>query len=209
MMPSGGDPMTKTTQTEPAPPARDVERWLDALERILWIGLIAFAAVVAIGVLRQYLATRSVERVVAPSGLIEAERLRITKSREFLFWLQPTTSFGAGWSQDGHMLAGGTEPGDWIELELPAHEPGPQRLEIFLTRASDYGILSLTLNGTPLGGDIDLYSDRVVTTGPIDLGVVELHPSGDVLRVTVMRTNERTTPPHFQFGIDGIRLSPP
>jgi hypothetical protein len=108
------------------------------------------------------------------------------------------------------MLAVGTQQGDWIELELPEREPGRQRLEIFLTRAADYGVVTVSLNGTPLGGELDLFSDRgVVPTGAVDLGAVELRGKGDVLRVGVVRANEKTAPPHFQFGIDGVRLGPP
>jgi hypothetical protein len=204
--------MTRTTQTEPAPAAARVDRWLDAIEAVLWIGLLVFGSVVAIAVFREYQGTRPPEHLVAPSGLIEAEQLRLAgKSREFTFWLQPTTSFTGGrWSEDGQMLAVGTEQGDWIEFELPEREPGPQRLEIFLTKASDYGIVTLALNGTPVGGEIDLFSDRgVAPTGAVDLGVVELHKGGDLLRLTIVGANERTAPPHFQFGIDGIRLSAP
>jgi hypothetical protein len=108
------------------------------------------------------------------------------------------------------MLAAGTQAGDWLELELPEREPGRQRLEIFLTKAADYGVVTVSLNGSPLGGEIDLFSDRgVMPTGPLDLGEVELRGRGDVLRLAVPRANEKTAPPHFQFGIDGIRLSAP
>jgi hypothetical protein len=203
--------------TNAAPPAPDsprtkLDRWLDGIEALLWIGLLVFGSVVALAVLRDREGQRPPEHLVAPSGLIEAEQLRLVgKSREFDFWLQPTSSFGGGrWSEDGQMLAVGTQQGDWIELELPEREPGPQRLELFLTRAADYGVVALSLNGTPLGGEVDLFSDRgVVPTGALDLGAVELRGKGDVLRIRVVRANEKTAPPHFQFGIDGLRLGPP
>jgi hypothetical protein len=204
--------MTRTSDSTPTPAPRPVERWLDAIEAVLWIGLLVFGSVVAIAVFREYQGTRPPEHLVAPSGLIEAEQLRTAgKSREFTFWLQPTTSFTGGrWSEDGQMLAVGTEQGDWIDFELPEREPGPQRIEVFLTKASDYGIVQMSLNGTPLGAEIDLFSDLgVMPTGAIDLGVVELHRGGDLLRLSVVGANERTAPPHYQFGIDGIRLSAP
>jgi hypothetical protein len=204
--------MTNATQPERSPAARAVDRWLDAIEAVLWLGLLVFGSVVAIAVFREYQGTRPPEHLVAPSGLIEAEQLGLAgKSREFSFWLQPTTSFTGGrWSEDGQMLAVGTESGDWLEFELPERDPGKQRLEIFFTKAADYGIVAVSLNGTALGQQIDLFSDRgVVPTGAIDLGVVDLHRQGDMLRVTVVGANERTAPPHFQFGMDGIRLGPP
>lgn len=203
--------------TNAAPPAPDAprtqrDRWLDAIEAVLWIGLLVFGSVVALAVLREREGQRPPEHLVAPSGLIEAEQLRLVgKSREFDFWLQPTSSFSGGrWSEDGQMLAVGTQQGDWIELELPEREPGKQRIEIFLTKAADYGVVSVALNGSALGGEVDLFSDRgVMPTGALDLGVVELRGKGDVLRVSVLRANENTAPPHFQFGIDGLRLGPP
>jgi hypothetical protein len=188
------------------------DRWLDGIEAVLWVGLLVVGSIVALAVLREAEGTRPPEHLVAPSGLIEAEELRLLgKSREFSFWLQPTSSFTGGrWSEDGQMLAAGTQAGDWLELELPEREPGRQRLEIFLTKAADYGVVTVSLNGSPLGGEIDLFSDRgVMPTGPLDLGEVELRGRGDVLRLAVPRANEKTAPPHFQFGIDGIRLSAP
>lgn len=188
------------------------DRWLDGIEAVLWVGLLVVGSVVALAVLREVEGNRPPEHLVAPGGLIEAEELRLAgKSREFSFWLQPTSSFTGGrWSEDGQMLAASTQAGDWVDLELPEREPGRQRLEIFLTRAADYGIVTVSLNGAQLGGEIDLFSDRgVMPTGALDLGAVELRGRGDVLRLTVARANEKTAPPHYQFGIDGIRLSAP
>ena len=204
--------MTSAPPPEPAPPRIALDRWLDGIEAVLWLGLLVFGSVVALAVFRESESQRPPAHLTAPEGLVEAEQLRVAgKSREFDFWLQPTSSFTGGrWSEDGQMLAVGTQPGDWIDLELPEREPGRQRLEIFLTRAADYGVVSVSLNGTTLGGEIDLFSDRgVLPTDALDLGVVELRGRGDVLRVGVARTNPKTAPPHFQFGIDGVRLGPP
>lgn len=204
--------MANAPPRDSAPPRAALERWLDGVEAILWIGLLVFGSLVALAVLRESEGSRPPEHLVAPSGLIDAEQLRLVgKSREFDFWLQPTSSFTGGrWSGDGQMLAVGTQQGDWIDLELPEREPGRQRLEIFLTRAADYGVVTVSLNGAVLGGEIDLFSDRgVLPTGALDLGEVELRGRGDVLRLSVVRTNQKAAPPHFQFGIDGIRLGPP
>jgi hypothetical protein len=204
--------VTNAAPSESASPRTTLDRWLDGIEAVLWIGLLVFGSVVALAVFREAEGNRPPEHLVAPSDLIEAEQLRLVgKSREFDFWLQPTSSFTGGrWSEDGQMLAVGTQQGDWLDLELPEREPGKQRLEIFLTKAADYGVVSVSLNGAVLGGEVDLFSDRgVMPTGAVDLGAVELRGKGDVLRVSVVRANEKTAPPHFQFGIDGIRLGPP
>jgi hypothetical protein len=203
--------VAKAPPAEVASPRTPLDRWLDAIEAILWVGLLVFGSIVAIAVFRESEGNRPPEHLVAPSGLIEAERLRLVgKSREFSFWLQPTSSFTGGrWSEDGHMLAVGTQAGDWIDLELPEREAGKHHLEVFFTKAADYGVVTVSLNGTQLGGEFDLFSDRgVVPTGALDLGAVELRGKADVLRVTVVRANEKSAQPHFQFGIDGFRLGP-
>jgi hypothetical protein len=66
----------------------------------------------------------------------------------------------------------------------------------------------VSLNGVTIKEKIDLWSDRgVVPTGPLDLGRVELRGRGDVLRLDVVGTNPGAAPPHFQFAIDGVRLT--
>jgi hypothetical protein len=194
-------------------PRPSTDRILDIVEVVLWLGLLAFGSVVALEVLRQD-AGRSRRspppEAVAPAGLVEAEDMAVwASSRKFTFWLQPTSDFLDGrWSKDGHMFAYGTQQGDWIDLELPAVEPDAYRLEAFFTRSADYGILAVFLNGTRVGGEIDLWSGYgVVPTEALDLGVVQLAGRGDVLRFQVVGHNPKAAPPYFQFGIDGVRLT--
>jgi hypothetical protein len=143
-------------------------------------------------------------------GLLEAEDLRVVgASRPFPFWLQPTEAFPDGrWSKNGHMFASSTQPGDWIELELPPVAPGPHRLELFLTKAGDYGIVAVSVNGERIGEPLDLSSYTIHTTGPLAVGSVALRGRQDVLRLEVVGASPRALPPHYQFGIDGVRLTP-
>ena len=193
--------------------AKPYGRMLDWTEAGLWIVLLVVGSLVALAVLRDS-ETRNRPRAdakPAPGGLIEAEDLPvIAKSREFSFWLQPATGFrGGNWSKDGHMFAHDTAVGDWIEFRLPAQEPGRYALELFLTKAADYGIVAVSLNGAQLG-TFDLWSGRgVVPTGALKLGDVELGGREDVLRVAVAGNNPNALPPFFQFGIDGIRIGIP
>jgi hypothetical protein len=193
--------------------AKSHGRILDWTEAGLWIVLLVVGSLVALAVLRDSEGrnrTRAAAKP-APGGLIEAEDLPvIAKSREFSFWLQPSDGFPAGnWSKDGHMFASGTQQGDWIELRLPEREPGLYALEIFFTKAADYGIVAVYVNEAPLG-EFDLWSARdIVPTGALKLGDVQLGGSKNVLRVEVVGKNPNASPPFFQFGIDGIRIEKP
>ena len=193
--------------------AKTYGRILDWTEAGLWIGLVVIGSLVALAVLHED-ETRNRLRAAldpAPGGLIEAEDLPvIAKSREFSFWLQPASGFrGGNWSKDDHMFAHGTVDGDWIEFRLPVQEPGRYALELFLTKAADYGIVAVSVNGTRLG-TFDLWHGRgVVPTGALKLSDVELGGSEDVLRVAVEGKNPNASSPFFQFGIDGIRIGEP
>lgn len=188
-------------------------RILDLTEAGLWVVLLVVGVLVALAVLRDS-ETRhrpSPAAKPAPGGLIEAENLPVVaKSREFSFWLQPSTGFTGGyWSKDGHMFAHGTQQGDWIELRLPEQEPGRYELELFMTKAADYGIVAVFVNNTRLGA-FDLWSGRgVVPSGKLELGEVELAGRKNVLRLQIEGKNPNATPPFFQFGIDGIRIRVP
>jgi hypothetical protein len=188
-------------------------RILDLTEAGLWIALLVIGSLVALAVLRDG-ETRNRTRAdakPAPGGLIEAEDLPvIAKSREFSFWRQPSTGFSAGfWSDDSHMFAHKTEDGDWIELGLPEQEPGRYAIELFMTKAADYGIIAVSINGVRREA-FDLWSGRgVVPTGAHKLDDVELSGSDDVIRFAIEGKNPNAISPFFQFGIDGIRIEEP
>ena len=189
-------------------------RLLDVAELVLWPALLVFGCVVAWEVFQQGTQAgwpRPLTAFVAPSHVVEAEDMHLAAlSRSFQVQLQPTRNFSRGrWSGDRHMFLAGTRKGDWVELELPASDPGRYGLELFLTRSHDYGIVVVSLNGQQVDGEIDLWSgEGVVPSGPIDLGLVELGDAPNVLRITVVGTNSRASAPFYQFGIDGLRLTP-
>jgi len=183
---------------------------LDLTEAGLWIVLLVVGTLVALAVLRDSEGRNRTRALAepAPGGLIEAENLPvIAKSRDFTFWLQPSTGFSGGnWSADAHMFASNTAEGDWIDLQLPERKPGRYSIELFMTKAADYGIVEVSINGTPRG-TFDLFSGRgVLPTGALELGDVQLGGREDVMRIAVIGKNPNATAPFFQFGIDGIRI---
>lgn len=190
-----------------------VDRAIDAAEALLWVGLLVFGGLVAQAWLQDRPAAPSrlaPTGPAAPDQLVQLEDLEtLAASREFPTWVQPTEDFAGGrWSNNGHLFGFETERGDWLDWRLPEREPGRYRLELWATRSNDYGVVAFTVNGKQAGRPVDLWSSQVVPTGPIDLGVVELSGSGDVLRLQVIGTNPASQAPHFHFGVDGLLLAP-
>lgn len=145
--------------------------------------------------------------------LLDAENLPvIAKNREFPLGVQGTSDFTTGkWNRDGQLFGfGDIKPGDWVEWSLPVTASGDYTVNLYLTRARDYGIVRATLNGAPAGADIDLWAaDGVIRPkGPVTLGTYHLEAPMARLRLQVVGRNTKNEPPHYQFGIDGVRMAP-
>ena len=98
------------------------------------------------------------------------------------------------------------QEGAWIEFELPQSiKPGRHQLTARYVTSRDYGILQLSLNGTPLGQAIDTFTPNVMTKR-VEYGEVELKPDRNLLRITVAGRNERST--GVFAGLDAVTLTP-
>ena len=77
-----------------------------------------------------------------------------------------------------------------------------------LTKAVDYGIHQLSINGQAAGKPIDLFHDGVIPAEPLDLGVFDLKEKDNQLTVEVAGTNEKARPKAYMFGLDYLVLKP-
>ncbi len=73
----------------------------------------------------------------------------------------------------------------------------PGKLILHATRSYDYGTLRITVNGRPAGAEIDLYADRPIPSGPIELGVFEPTENGFTLRAEVTGSNSNSRGTYF------------
>jgi hypothetical protein len=145
------------------------------------------------------------------AGALEGENLKIlSKSSNFDAAPQDMAGFAGGkWSGDSHLWVRPPKKGEWVDLELPVAADGTYHVVVYLTRARDYGIVQFSLDGKPLGKPIDGYhSPDVVSTGPIDLGEVELKKGTATLRGEVVGTNEKSVGLRYMWGLDCVVLKP-
>ncbi len=120
---------------------------------------------------------------------------------------QNMTGFGPGtWSNDDHLWWTGAKPGDKLELGFRVPKTGKYKMSAFLTKARDYGIVQLYLDGKKLGDPIDLFNDGVIRTDPpVPLGVHELTEGKHTLTVEIVGANEKAIK-SYMFGIDELKL---
>jgi hypothetical protein len=143
----------------------------------------------------------------AVKGALEGERMKVLSKTGGNLGEQDLGDHSGAWSDSKHLWWTGAKPGDKIELLVPVTTEGKYKLTTQLTKARDYGIVQLRLDGQPLGGPVDLYDPEVVPTGALDLGVHELTAGDHKLSVEITGANQKADKA-FMFGLDYLNLTP-
>lgn len=135
------------------------------------------------------------------------EKLPVKVSPSIRFDKQNMLGFVDGqWSGATQLLCVGGRPGDFVTFEFDGLENCSYQMVVYATMASDYGIVSFSVNGEEDSVKLDGYHSKVTLSDPISLG--EHIPNEGVLtlKVCLLGTNPKTTGDRFLFGLDGIQL---
>ena len=135
-------------------------------------------------------------------GAIEGEGLEIKALTGGRTQVQSGAHFG--WSNARQLWWIDGKPGDKMTLALNLNKGGKYKISAELTKAVDYGIVRLTLDGKPLGDAIDLYNDGVIRK-VYDLGARELAKGSHQLEVEIEGANAKAIKRHM-FGLDYLKL---
>jgi len=142
------------------------------------------------------------------SGVLEGENLRVISKTAGNPQVQDLTGFGARqWSNDQHLWWTDAKPGDKLELAVPVSKTATYNLILQLTKAPDYGIVQLYLDGQKLGEPIDLYNPSVIPSGPLPMGSHELASGEHKLGVEILGANPKAIT-NYMFGLDYVKLEP-
>jgi len=139
-------------------------------------------------------------------GAIEGERLKVLSKTDGNPHEQDLSMFEGRWSGDAHLWWIEAKPGDKLELALPVEKAGRYKLLAALTKAVDYGIVKLTLDGRELT-TMDLFNNSVVSTGELELGTHDLAAGERRLGVEIVGANDQAVK-SYMFGLDYLRLVP-
>jgi hypothetical protein len=143
----------------------------------------------------------------APAGALEAERLPVLATQGGRCSTQEMGVFGAGNWSDGRQLFCSSEHGQLlVRVRLPSSSSGWQRLDLYLTRAPDYGILEVLLDGRPSGAAYDAWAPAVLASGAIHFGEHQLAAGNHELSFVVRAKNPASEA--FHFGVDAVALVP-
>ncbi len=137
-------------------------------------------------------------------GAIEGEGLKILEKTGGKTEVQSIPAFK--WSNNAQLWWIDGKPGDKLVLAVPVEKAGTYQLTARLTKAIDYGIVRLSLDGQALGEPIDLFNDGVIGQ-TCKLGKHELSAGERKLTVEITGANEKAVKRHM-FGLDYLKLDP-
>ena len=121
---------------------------------------------------------------------------------------QPMGNFKADkWSGTDHLWWTGAKPGQALDLEFEIPQAGLFDVEIVLTKARDYGVVSIKLDGQSLEPAVDLYDTEVITTGVLTYGPHELAKGAHKLSFEIVGANPKAAK-SYMVGLDYLRLVP-
>lgn len=122
--------------------------------------------------------------------------------------IQEMDTFEGAWGGGSQLWWVEAEPGDRLSLPLHAPEAGEYDLVGFFTRAHDYGIIRLFVNGESTGALVDGYNPGVQPTGPVSFGAVDLRAGENELMIEIVGKDVRSAgySDGYLVGIDGFLL---
>ena len=146
-------------------------------------------------------------KVPVIKGALEGERLKVVERTGGDAKPQDLAHFGDGWSGICHLWWTGGKPGDKLTVAFPVKADGSYKLVLQLTKARDYGIVQLHLDGAKLGEPLDLYNPTVVPTGALDMGTRQLTKGQHRLTLELVGANPKAVKA-YMAGLDYLKLDP-
>ncbi len=142
---------------------------------------------------------------------IEGEHLRVTSIGSGRHWVQDMAAYRDGqWSGDAQLIWTDGKQGESIEIEFSVAEAGEYEILAVFTKAVDYGIFDLKVDGKTLDKRVDLYDTKVTTTDEISLGTLRLNNGTHRLKALAVGRNEDSKGNYptgnLIFGLDYMRL---
>ena len=140
------------------------------------------------------------------AGALEFESMTIAGKTAGNAAPQSMKSFANGqWSKDSQLWWTGAKVGDRLTLSFDTDREGDFELFASFTKAIDYGVCQLKLNGQPIGTPIDFYNDGVISTGPLGLGSHRLRNGNNTLQIEIVGANEKAQK-SYMVGLDYLYL---
>jgi hypothetical protein len=136
-------------------------------------------------------------------GAIEGEKMAILASTGRP-QAQDMSAWGDKWSGAQQLWWTEGKVGDELSLGFDMPKAAKKKIVVGLTKAKDYGIVQLYINGKKAGKPVDLYNPDV-TNAVVDLGEFDLKEGQNTLAVEITDANVKADKA-YMFGLDYVLL---
>jgi hypothetical protein len=110
--------------------------------------------------------------------------------------------FGDYWSGGKQLWWTENKVGDRMAMKVKIDHPGTYRIAGYLTKSKDYGIFQLWVNGAKVSEPVNSYDSKVIHSGKIDFGTVELRHGSNRFEIEIVGKDEQSI--GTLVGIDGF-----
>lgn len=143
------------------------------------------------------------------AGALEGESLKVIEKSGGSVRDQDMAEFRDDrWSGNKHLWWTGGKPKDRLSVEIPAVKQGTYDLEVVLTKARDYAVVELQLNGKTVDPAIDCFDAKnVITTGVLTYPGLQL-PEGSSQLTLVIRGANAKAVKGYMVAVDFVKLVP-
>lgn len=143
------------------------------------------------------------------SNYTEGEYLKTSEIKTVAgkVYRQNVASFGSYWSENEHIMMSGFRIGDYVDFVLPSEKSGEYILLASFTKAPDYGMIRVSVNGKDFDEVHDLYHTSVIADTLSLIGEVSVKEGfNNTLRITFAGKNAKSL--NNFAGIDFVILVP-
>jgi len=142
------------------------------------------------------------------AGALEGESLKVLGTGLRAVPQKMANFKDGAWSGDAHLWWTGGKPGDILKLAVPVTKAGRYRLKTVLTRAPDYAVVRLGVDGKVFdNGQIDLFGSKVTSTQELVLAELDLDAREHKFSVEITGANPDARR-SYMFGLDYLLLEP-
>jgi hypothetical protein len=141
--------------------------------------------------------------VVDETGKLEGEFLEVVSCSSGTATPQ---SGNFGWSRGSQLWWRNAETGSELITKFILNKTGKFKVSAQLTKAVDYGIIQISINGIPVGPKFDGYIENGVKPFQVELGTHVLSEGENILSIKISGANKNAKPGNMA-GIDWVQFS--
>jgi len=138
--------------------------------------------------------------VVDETGKMEGEFLEVVSCGSGTATAQ---SGNYGWSRDSQLWWRNGEVGSELITKFIMNKTGKFKVSANLTKAVDYGIIQISINGIPVGSKFDGFIENGVKPVQVELGTHILSEGENILTIKILGANKNAKPGNMA-GIDWL-----